>query len=123
MRLDGVVSYDGIDGVGSSYGKYLEILYSKLFHGYTSTFTINLGQPDYWWLRSPDIVADSNIGAYYMRPDGDVDSVWNLKYSYVALRTSLTTTALICSTRMATSSTTSIGVSQIPTAIICLSGY
>ena len=85
----GDVYYDG-GSVGSSYGKYLEILYSKLFHGYTSTFTINLGQPDYWWLRSP--VTRSNTRSWLVHPVGYVYSYsdWDVAYSYGKNRSPVT---------------------------------
>ena len=71
VRDDGGFSgfFESVDY--NSYGKYLEILYSKLFHGYTSTFTINLGQADYWWLRSPRTTVGFG-NACSVKSDGDV---------------------------------------------------
>ena len=89
VRDDGGFSgfFESVDY--NSYGKYLEILYSKLFHGHTSTFTINLGQADYWWLRSPR----SNYPgvAYRVDSNGDVysitgNNVGNSLRNYIALR-------------------------------------
>ena len=84
VRDDGGFSgfFESVDY--NSYGKYLEILYSKLFHGYTSTFTINLGQADYWCLRSPN-TGYSNL-SWIVSPGGySFDNYASNSYGIISL--------------------------------------
>ena len=67
---------DSSGGVGFSSGgnysvanSYGILKYINIFYGYTSIFTINLDQADYWWLRSPIDFVNSS---YCVRNDGDV---------------------------------------------------
>ena len=60
--------------------------YGYIFHGYTSTFTINLSQPAYWWLRSPRTVSDSITWLVGLSGDvgygGGSDRVWDSYGNY-----------------------------------------
>ena len=81
-------------------------------------FTINLVQPDYWWLRSP--YTHNDAFACLVDPDGDVVyydfNVDHVDNSYGTLRSPVTVNTIIRSSRMATSITTT-AVCTIPTEI------
>ena len=107
VRDDGGFSgfFESVDY--NSYGKYLEILYSKLFHGYTSTFTINLGQADYWWLRSPSTRYGYDNSAYAINLNGiETDDYANITVNhssygnYIALRIVIITVFLMAVRRI-----------------------
>ena len=118
--------YSG-NNVGDSYGI---LKYINIFYGYTSTFTINLGQADYWWLRSPYTYYVGD-GAYRVRSDSDVDFNSNVRNSYgrrPALRGLITPTMPTSCTQRATSATATtvcIGVpaAGVPNIIFKLSLY
>ena len=101
--------------------------------GYIFSFQLIVynGQPDYWWLRSPNtsyIIASGS--AFRVRSGGDVlsDNAWDGPYGRRrTLRTHGETTTLIWSTRMAASTTaaTTATVCAIPTdkikiGILCI---